>query len=134
MSKEKESTDDLGPPKVIELKVLKSPIKMAGSCRIHESAIRTIDCNRNQQIAVSAKGKTIYCTLFADGHVPAGWIKLRSTDIKNLGIEENATVTVGAKKAVARVEKAVKSDAKALKKSKKKSKKKAEKMKKSQMK
>jgi hypothetical protein len=119
MAKKKESEDDLGPPKVIELKVHKSPIRMAGSCRIHESVIEGIGCERKQQIAVSAGGRTILCTLFADDLVPMGAIKLRSTDMKNLGVEDGTTVTVGARKEVARLVKETNVQTKALKKSEK---------------
>lgn len=127
MSKKKESEDDLGPPKVIELKVQKSPIKMAGSCRIHESTLEGIGCERKQQIAVSAGGRTILCTLFADDLVPNGAIKLRSADMKNLGVEDGAMVSVGARKEVARMVKESKAQEKALKKSEKTAKKKSKK-------
>lgn len=123
MLKKRVSEDDLGPPKVIRLKVQKSPVKMAGSCRIHESVLEGIGCERKEQIAVSAGGKTILCTLFADDLVPNGAIKLRSADMKNLGVDDGAMVTVGARKEVARMVKEAKAQEKALKKGEKKAKK-----------
>ena len=90
--------DDSGPPKIIELNVKKSRIKIPGSCRVHNDVLKKIDVEEKTQVAIHFDGDTILCTLYADSLIGKDAIKIRADDMDNLKVKKNETVSIGSRK------------------------------------
>ena len=108
MPKAKSGPKDEEQTKVAHLKVQKSPINVDGTCRVPESVLPLIDVEEKGQLAVHFDGKSILCTMFADHMISDGHIKLRSEDMKDLGLNEGDSVVVASRKDMKDYEKALK--------------------------
>lgn len=105
--------------KIAHLKVQKSPIKVVGTCRVPESVLHLIDVEEKGQLAIHFDGKSILCTMYADHMILDGHIKLRSEDMKKLGLNEGDSVVVASRKDIKDFEKVQKEQKKAEKAAKK---------------
>jgi hypothetical protein len=108
MPKATSSPKDEEQPMVAHLKVLKSHIKVDGTCRVPESVLPLIDVEEKGQLAIHFDGESILCTMFADHMISEGHIKLRSEDMEKLGVKEGDSVVVASRKDMKEHEKALK--------------------------
>ena len=126
MPRSTKSPKDDEKPRVAHLTVMKSPIKVDGTCRVPESVLPVIGMEEKAQLAIHYEGESILCTMFADHLIPDGAIKLRAADMERLGVKDGESVIVGSRGEMKEYEK----DQKEIKKEEKKAKKAAEKEKK----
>ena len=98
MFKRKAEDEEGEQPKIIELKVLKSRIKVPGSCRINDAALERIRSEEKDQVAIHFDGATILCTVFADDLIEKDLINLRADDLKKLNVRKGETVSLGSRK------------------------------------
>ena len=97
MSKSRTHPESGEAPKVLELKVAKSVIKVDGTCRVHDSVLPDLGMEEKDQLTIHFEDEAVLCTLYADDLVPKGTIKLRGEDMKRLGVSEGHKVLVGSR-------------------------------------
>lgn len=95
MPTRKKDQESVESPKVLELKVAKSVIKVDGTCRVHDVVLPSLELDEKDQMAILHEDELILCTVFADDLVTKGSIKLRGEDMKRLGVNEGTKVLVG---------------------------------------
>lgn len=84
-------------PKVVNLKVLKSHVKIMGTTRVHDSVLKDLDVQEKEQLAIYHDGQSILRTMFADKHIEKEFISLRKDALKKLKVSEGDIVVVGSK-------------------------------------
>lgn len=71
-----------------------SRVRTGGTSRIHESALHELGVNKGDLVEVESGDRRLALHLYADAHVARDQIVLRSPDMKRLGVEAGASVTV----------------------------------------
>lgn len=95
-------------PKVVNLKVLKSHVKIMGTTRIHDSILQDLEVEKKEQLAIYHDGKSILRTMFADNHIEKDFISLRKDALKKLNVSEGDIVVVGSQAEMKKYLKALK--------------------------
>jgi len=85
----------------VKLKVKKSPIRIGGSIRVHDSILKELGCEEKDQVVLmNDDDKQILNTIYADELVAKDTVILRTESMKDLDVKEGDEITLQVNKKI----------------------------------